>query len=106
MSTVADNIHRGDSRGIGMWPLIWVGALALVLVLHYGRELFPAAVQYPADSVIPFAEWISALMAWLRENFTWFTRSITATLNVPLSFALDLLAKGFKFGHGAEAWTL
>ena len=106
MSTVADNIHRGDSRGIGGWPLIWAGALALVLMLHYGRELFPAAVEYPAGSVIPFAEWISAIMNWLRQNLTWFTRSITAILNIPLSFALDLLAKGFKFGHGAESWTL
>ena len=28
-----------------------------------------------------------------EEEFTWFTRSITAILNVPLSFALDLLAR-------------
>ena len=106
MSTVTENIHRGESRGISAWPLIWIGALALVLILHYGRELFPAAIEYPADRVIPFAEWISAIMDWLRLNLTWFTRSITAILNVPLSFALDLLAKGFKFGHGAESWTL
>ncbi len=106
MSTATESIHRGDSRGIGTWPMIWVAALAAVLLLHYGRQMFPAAVEYPADRVIPFADWISAIMDWLRQNLTWFTRSITAALDVPLSFALDLLAKGFKFGHGAEAWTL
>ncbi len=106
MSTVAENIDRGGSRVLGGWPLIWAGALGLVLVLHYARELFPTAVEYPSGYVIPFAEWISAIMAWLKLNLTWFTRSITATLDVPLSFALKLLAKGFKFGHGPEAWTL
>ena len=43
------------------------------------------------------------IMDWLKSNFTWLTRSITAVLDVPLDFAFDLLAKGFKFGHGAEA---
>ena len=42
-------------------------------------------------------------MTWLKVNLTWLTRSITAVLGVPLDFALDLLAKNFKIGTGAEA---
>ncbi len=45
-------------------------------------------------------------MTWLKVNLSWLTRSITAILGVPLDFALDLLAKNFKIGTGAEAFTL
>ena len=45
-------------------------------------------------------------MTWLKVNLSWLTRSITAVLGVPLDFALDLLAKNFKIGHGAEAIIL
>ena len=72
--------------------------------------LFPDALsalaKYPDSLVIPFKDWVGAFMAWLKTNFTWATRSLAAVIDVPLRFAFNLLAKGFKFGNGEAAWTL
>ncbi|MER8718877.1 ABC transporter permease subunit [Mesorhizobium sp. M0999] len=88
------------------WLLIWALALAAVLVVFLLQERLPWAVDYPADAVVPVADWVSALMRWIKSNLSWLTRSITAVLGVPLDFALDLLAKNFKIGHGADAHVL
>ncbi|RWA63502.1 ABC transporter permease subunit [Mesorhizobium sp.] len=88
------------------WLAIWALALAAVLVVFLLEDKVPWAVNYPADAVIPVADWIGGLMKWIKTNFSWLTRSITAVLGVPLDFALDLLAKNFKIGHGADAFTL
>lgn len=105
MSTVAESAYQPQRR-ISVWPAVWAAALALVLALHQWPHMFPAAVTYPDGLVVPFADWISAIMTWLKINMTWFTRSITSVLGVPLDFMLDLLAKGFKIGYGAQAWSL
>ncbi|ESX52188.1 ABC transporter permease subunit [Mesorhizobium sp. C416B] len=88
------------------WLLIWALALAAVLVVFLLQDRLPWAVNYPAEAVIPVADWVSALMRWIKSNLSWLTRSITAVLGVPLDFALDLLAKNFKIGHGADAYVL
>ncbi|MES0004443.1 ABC transporter permease subunit [Mesorhizobium sp. M0062] len=88
------------------WLLVWALALAAVLVVFLLQERLPWAVDYPAEAVIPVADWVSALMRWIKSNLSWLTRSITAVLGVPLDFALDLLAKNFKIGHGADAYVL
>ncbi|MER9917610.1 MULTISPECIES: ABC transporter permease subunit [unclassified Mesorhizobium] len=88
------------------WLLVWALALAAVLVVFLLQERLPWAVDYPADAVVPVADWVSALMRWIKSNLSWLTRSITAVLGVPLDFALDLLAKNFKIGHGADAYFL
>ncbi|MER9409387.1 ABC transporter permease subunit [Mesorhizobium sp. M0589] len=88
------------------WLLIWALALAALLVVFLLQDRLPWAVNYPAEAVIPVADWVSALMRWIKSNLSWLTRSITAVLGVPLDFALDLLAKNFKIGHGADAYVL
>ncbi|MER8643790.1 ABC transporter permease subunit [Mesorhizobium sp. M1252] len=88
------------------WLLVWALALAAVLVVFLLQDRLPWAVNYPAEAVIPVADWVSALMRWIKSNLSWLTRSITAVLGVPLDFALDLLAKNFKIGHGADAYVL
>ncbi|CCV08964.1 Binding-protein-dependent transport systems inner membrane component [Mesorhizobium metallidurans STM 2683] len=88
------------------WLAIWALALAAVLVVFLLRDSMAWAVNYPAEAVVPVADWVSALMRWIKSNFSWLTRSITAVLGVPLDFALNLLAKNFKIGHGADAFTL
>ncbi len=88
------------------WLLVWAAALAAVLVVFLLQERLPWAVNYPTDAVIPVADWVSTLMRWIKTNFSWLTRSITAVLGVPLDFALNLLAKNFKIGHGADAYVL
>ncbi|MES0027137.1 MULTISPECIES: ABC transporter permease subunit [unclassified Mesorhizobium] len=88
------------------WLLVWALALAAVLAVFLLQDRLPWAVDYPAEAVVPVADWVSALMRWIKSNFSWLTRSITAVLGVPLDFALNLLAKNFKIGHGADAYVL
>jgi len=88
------------------WLLVWALALAAVLVVFLLQDSVPWGVNYPADAVVPVADWVSVLMNWIKQDLSWLTRSITAVLGVPLDFALDLLAKSFKIGHGADAVVL
>ena len=67
-------------------------------------SIAPWAVKYPSYAIIPVSDWISAFMAWLKTNFTWLTRGITDILNVPLQWAINLLAKGWKSGYGPDAF--
>ncbi len=41
-----------------------------------------------------------------QDILLWLTRGITDVLTVPLAFVTNLLAKGWKFGSGADAWTI
>jgi glycine betaine/proline transport system permease protein len=104
--SAAADIAAAPARPLPKWPVIWACALAAVLMLALAGDRFPALVDYPAAAVVPVADWISAIMAWLKVNITWLTRSITAVLSVPLDFALSLLAKNFKIGAGPEAIVL
>jgi glycine betaine/proline transport system permease protein len=63
-------------------------------------------VDYPDAAIIPIADWLSALMAWLKTHSSWLTRGITDLFNIPLQWAFSLLAKGWKIGFGPDAWTL
>jgi glycine betaine/proline transport system permease protein len=104
--TLAADARLTGARPTSVWLVIWAAALALVLVVFLLRETIPWAVNYPTHFVVPVADWVSAIMKWLKNNFSWLTRSITAVLGVPLDFALDLLAKNFKIGSGPEAIVL
>ena len=88
------------------WLLVWALALAAVLTVFLLQDRLPWAVNYPADAVVPVADWVSEVMRWIKSNLSWLTRSITAVLGVPLDFALDLLAKNFKIGHGVDTVVL
>ena len=88
------------------WPWIWAAAMVAVLMLHLLRDVVPWAAVYPDNAVVPVTDWINVLMKWLKVNFTWLTRGITAALGVELDFALNLLAKNFKIGHGTDATIL
>lgn len=104
--TVTASASEARSRPIQVWLLIWAFALAAVLVVFLLQDRLPWAVNYPASAVVPVADWVSAMMRWIKSNLSWLTRSITAVLGVPLDFALNLLAKNFKIGHGADASVL
>jgi len=104
--TIVTDVRVEGPRSVQMWLAIWAAALTGVLVVFLLRGSLPWAVNYPAEAVIPVADWITAIMNWLKVNFSWLTRSITAVLGVPLDFALDLLAKNFKIGSGADAVVL
>lgn len=104
--TVTASASEQRSRPVQIWLLTWAAALAAVLVVFLLQDRLPWAVNYPASAVVPVADWVSALMRWIKSNLSWLTRSITAVLGVPLDFALNLLAKNFKIGHGADAYVL
>ena len=106
MTIAAESRARQANKPVQTWLIIWAGAIAAVLVLFLLGDRLPFAVNYPAEAVVPVADWIGAIMNWLKTNMSWLTRSITAVLGLPLDFALDLLAKNFKIGHGLEATTL
>jgi glycine betaine/proline transport system permease protein len=65
-------------------------------LLYRLSQGIPWVHDYPAAAVVPFAEWISAFMNWLRANFTWLTRGVSAAVGVPLDIAMGLLAKDLK----------
>ena len=94
-------VARGDTT---RWLV--VAALAVVVLSLLPFMPFPWLIEYPDGLIIPFKEWIAAAMNWIKANFTWATRAFTAIVDVPLKFAFNLLAKGFKFGAGEAAWTL
>ncbi|WP_421696637.1 ABC transporter permease [Aestuariivirga sp.] len=85
---------------------IVLAAVAVAAALFLFREQLPALSVYPDGAIIPFKDWIGAIMAWMKVNLTWFTRSLAAIMDVPLRFAFNLLAKGFKLGNGADAAVL
>jgi len=93
------------SAPIPVWPLAWIAALTAVAVLYLSRHNAPWAVEYPTAWVIPIADWISAIMAWLKTNFSWFTRGLSDIFGIPLNWAFNLLAKGWKWGTGPDAWV-
>ncbi|MCZ8542937.1 ABC transporter permease subunit [Mesorhizobium qingshengii] len=104
--TVTASASEARTRPVQVWLLVWASALAIVLVTFLLQDSLPWAVNYPSSAVVPVADWVSALMGWIKSNLSWLTRSITAVLGVPLDFALNLLAKNFKFGHGADTVIL
>ena len=104
--TVAAQEFDRQATSIAPWTLVWAAALAAVGILYIRPDLAPWAVDYPASGVVPVAEWTSALMTWLKVNFSWFTRWLTDVFNIPLSWAFNLLAKGWKLGTGPDALVL
>ncbi|MFZ1725688.1 MAG: ABC transporter permease subunit [Albidovulum sp.] len=88
-------------RLLGKW-LVPAAVVLAVMIWMFG-SLWPALIDYPIRAVIPFKDAVGAAMNWLKNNFTWATRSLSAVVDVPLRFAFDLLSKGFKIGYGDEA---
>jgi len=103
MTLIASETRASEQRPVQTWLVVWPLSLLAVLVLFLLRDTLSFAVKYPESAIIPFADWVSAIMKWLKTNISWLTRSITAILGVPLDFALDLFAKNFKIGHGLSA---
>src|SRR5262245_58371326 len=100
----AERIERSGAPSA--WTWIWAGAILAVGALYLVPDIAPWAARYPTEALIPFADWISAIMAWLKTNFTWLTRGITDILAIPLGWAFNLLAKGWKIGTPPDVLVL
>ena len=94
--------HNGKRAG----QIVIAAMIVATAVILLFPDALSALAKYPDGLIIPFKNWVGAFMAWLKTNFTWATRSLAAAVDVPLRFAFNLLAKGFKFGNGEAAWTL
>ena len=78
------------------------GRIAITLGVIVGAfvlaHLIPGGSDYPANLVIPFAEWISAFMNWVKSTFTWLTRGVGHTISV---FSWDhILVRGLAPPEG------
>lgn len=104
--TVADTSAPVRTPAISAPTLIWMAALAVVAILYLVPSVAPWAVKYPDSAIVPISNWISAIMAWLKSNLMWLTRGITDIFNIPLQWAINLLAKGWKSGYGPNAIVL
>ena len=91
---------------LGAEHLIVAAAFAAAALIMLFPGAFSALADYPDGLIVPFRDWIAAIMAWLKTNFTWATRAVAAVIEIPLRFMLNLLARGFKFGGGDAAWAL
>ncbi|HML29099.1 MAG TPA: ABC transporter permease subunit, partial [Hyphomicrobium sp.] len=104
--TIADTSAPVRPSAISTPTLIWIVAIAVVAILYLVPSVAPWAAKYPDSAIIPISSWISAIMAWLKSNLMWLTRGITDIFNIPLQWAIDLLAKGWKSGYGPNAVVL
>lgn len=94
----------GPGQRLGVYAVATAATVTALLVAF--PDMLPGLVLYPDDRVVPFASWVGAAMGWIKANFTWLTRALAAVSDLPLRFAINLLAKGFKFGSGEGAWML
>ena len=105
MSDAAVSLSPAFGRS-SQWPWIWAAALVAVMVLYVMRQDMPWAVTYPDSAVVPVADWVSAVMGWIKRTFTPLTRALVRILDYPLQFTYYLLAKNYKLGTGQTAIVL
>ncbi|TMJ42101.1 MAG: hypothetical protein E6G89_04665 [Alphaproteobacteria bacterium] len=68
MSDVAlDNESRSNSLPGWRSALILLVAIIVAFAIAW---IVPGGTDYPSSAVIPFAEWIGAVMQWLKVTFT------------------------------------
>ena len=98
-------IDGAGHRRVRGWVIAWAVALAVTFGLYLARDYSPWTWQYPRELIIPLRFWISDFMKWLINDFDLglftfkeLTRSISWTLQWPLSAADGLLSSGFAIG--------
>src|SRR5882724_9508545 len=81
-------------------------AVLFIVVAFVIAGTVPWADSYPDNAIIPIADWTGALFLWIKNNFTWLTRGVTAVVDVPLRISMALLAKGYKLAVGDASYVL
>ncbi|MGH6894631.1 MAG: ABC transporter permease [Dongiaceae bacterium] len=100
---MTDLAHGAAPRRVA-WPtIVWAALLLGTLALGMQHELVPWAADYPKPWVLPLAREITAFSRAIIDSITWFTRGLSAVLQLPLDFAVSLFAKGFKLSQAANA---
>jgi glycine betaine/proline transport system permease protein len=80
--------------------------IAAVIVTFAIAWIVPGGTEYPSSAVIPFVDWVNAIMGWIKATFTWATRGLAYIVNIPLQFAIGFLAKGYRIVWGEGFITL
>lgn len=91
--------------------LVWPAALTVFILLwQFGQDLAPWAFKYPAELIIPVADWITRFTKWLLNDasfgvFTFrdLTRFISAVIDAPYRLVMGLLSTGLMSGRGSQA---
>jgi glycine betaine/proline transport system permease protein len=91
-------------RPASPWLWIWLAAFALTALLAASDIAW--LDDYPKSWELPLAREVSDIMRWLIKTIFDVTRAISAVLQVPLDFALDLLSRNFKLGAAQNAPVL
>src|SRR5207247_7931451 len=105
MSDVA--LDHNESRSNSLPGLRSALILLVAIIVAFAIAwIVPGGTDYPSSAVIPFAEWIGAVMQWIKVTFTWLTRGLADIINFPLQLAMGLLAKGYRINWGDGFFTL
>jgi glycine betaine/proline transport system permease protein len=91
-------------RPTSPWLWIWLAAFALTALVALSDIVW--LDDYPKAWELPLAREVSDIMRWVIKAIFDVTRAISAVLEVPLDFALDLLARNFKLGAAQDAPVL
>jgi glycine betaine/proline transport system permease protein len=91
-------------RPASPWLWVWIAAAVVTFLLSISDIAW--LDDYPKGLEVPLAKWISAIMRWIIATVFDVTRAISAVLELPVDFALNLLSENFKIGQGKEALVL
>lgn len=98
--------HRGARLGaLPGWRVAALIATVVAAAIALAW-IVPGGWTYPEGSIIPFADWISAAMLWIKATFTWATRGLADLVNIPLQLAIGFLAKGYRINLAEGFITL
>ena len=94
----------------GRWALLWLGMIAVTIVLMLLRDSLPWAFSYPRGWRLPLAGWISDFMKWLINSFDLglftfkdLTRAVAWLVEQPYTLVRSFLSTGFLSGVGSDA---
>jgi glycine betaine/proline transport system permease protein len=106
---MTDAALPGVRRPVNIHALIWAALLGVTLVLGVFHDLPDWATwitDYPKAAILPLAKEITAFFKAIVDTAMLATRPLSAALQVPLDFAVGLLAKGFVLGGTPDAPAL
>lgn len=93
-----------DRRPGSPWFWIWPAAIAFTVLVALSGIAWPN--RYPQGWELPLAREVSEIVRWIIKTIFGVTRAISAALEVPMDFALDLLSRDFKLGAAQDAPVL
>jgi len=89
---------------VSRWVWIWLVALGGTALLWIFDGALPFLDDYPREWVLPAAKFTTLVMTAIKNAISGVTRFVSNGILDPiLRFIIDLLARGFSIGSGADA---